>query len=118
MRFPLIVTTVAAIAAAPLVAAASGPRMSADDFIGAARCAAYDTVSGAAAENPDLLRIRAQLNSEARHQSPETIARARAEILAVGERAAEGEAAMLRQERTAACAAGAMIARGDAAPAT
>jgi hypothetical protein len=105
MRFALIATGAAAIVAVPMAVGVAGPQMSGDQFISAVRCAAYEDV---ARPNPELGSVKMQLNAEARRQSPATFSQARAEVGAIARQAVNTEsaadAAMIRQERAAACA--------------
>lgn len=111
MRFALIATAAAAVVAVPVAVAASGPQMTRDQFLTAVRCAAYEDAAGA-----DLVDAKWQLNAEARRQSAEVAALAKAEATSIARQAVNiagpDEAAMLRLERAAACA-GAQLAGRD-----
>lgn len=105
MRFALIATAVAAVAAGPFVVAAAGPQMDDREFLSAVRCAAYEKVVG---PEPGFGGVRYRLNAEARRQPAETTERARAEIGEITRQAAgiekPADAAMLRQALAQACA--------------
>lgn len=118
MRFAAIATIVTAAVAAPFVAAAAGPGMNGEEFIGAVRCTAYESLPQFAGENTDVAWDRARLNAELRNQTDATAERAHAEADIIAQRAravdSVADAALLREERMAACAGGAMMAgRGD-----
>ena len=104
MRFAVIATSVAAFMATPLAMLANGPSMSSEAFLGAARCAGYESVLPASAE---LGWMQAGLNAEARRQPSAIAATASAEISAIAARAADtrtpDDAAALRMAREAAC---------------
>jgi hypothetical protein len=85
MRFAVLATAAAAIAAAPLLGVASGPRMDSQEFLSAVRCVAYQNAAGAGRE---LGAARYLLNAEARRQPAETAAQARAEAAAIAQQAA------------------------------
>lgn len=110
MRFALIATSIAAAVAVPFAMAASEPQMSSDQFLQAVRCTAYEGVTGA-----DISESRYALNAEAQRQSPMTAAEAQAEVEWIARKAVNtqtaAEAAMIRQERAAACQ-GALLADG------
>jgi len=106
MRFAFLATTAAAVVAVPFALAATAPQMSDEEFLSAVRCTAYE-----AAARPDarLAEAKWQLNSEARRQSPETAALARAEASAAARQAVSGAGS----EMAASC--GALVADfGDA----
>jgi len=103
MRFALIATGAAAIAALPAIAAVSGPQMDAPHFLSAVRCAAYESV--AAPRSQEIAALRYELNTEAQRQDPQTAAQARS------------EAASIAREATAIANAGDTIILGsDLAP--
>lgn len=89
MRFALLATCVAAIVAVPLAVHASGPQMTGAEFLSAVRCVASEA-SDPAAEY--------QLNTEARHQAPETVAQARAIALQAVNGGAGGDAVSIDSE--------------------
>lgn len=105
MRFALIATAIAAIAAGPFVVAAVGPHMDGQEFLSAVRCAAYEKVVG---PGQGFAEERYRLNAEARRQPAETTEQARAEIGEITRQAAgiekPADAAMLRQALAQACA--------------
>jgi hypothetical protein len=114
MRFASLVTLVAAVASAPLMASATSPTMAEQDFVGAVRCAAYDSLPQFAGENAAIARVRAELNTELHNQPVEAAARARAEARAIARQALQADVSALRQDREAACAGAAqMIAGGS-----
>lgn len=110
MRFALIATTAAAVVAVPFAIAAAGPQMSSNEFLAAVRCAAYEDVSGALAQD-----AKYQLNAEGRRQTAETVAAASAEVDAIAlqavNRQTAADRAMLRSQRATACS-GADFATG------
>lgn len=83
MRFALIATSVAAVAAAPFAASAVGPRMDSAEFLSAVRCTALSNVAGAT----DVSAERRRLNAEARRQPVDNVAQARAVVAEVSRRA-------------------------------
>jgi hypothetical protein len=95
MRFALIATSAAAVAAAPFAAALIGPQMSPDQFLSAVRCTAYE---GAVGEGARAEQWR--LNTEARRQAPDTTVEARAEARQIARQAqnvrSDADAASLR----------------------
>ena len=118
MRFALIATTAAAVAAVPLAAQVSGPQMSSEQFLAAVRCAAYQDVT---LSSDDLGGLKMQLNAEARRQPSQTAAIANAEIGAIARQAllasTPDQAVAMRREGALACsnavmAAGSQQARG------
>jgi hypothetical protein len=115
MRFALIATSAAALAAIPLAVGVSGPQMSGEQFLSAVRCVAYHDVTR---HDADLSLAKMQLNAEARRQSPETAAEAQAEVDAIARQAVNTEsasdAAMIQADRAEACA-GARLAQSSAA---
>jgi len=115
MRFALIATAVAALVATPLALSAVGPSMSPDAFLGAARCAGYQSILPATAE-PGWMQ--AGLNAEARRQPAAIAAKAGADINAIATRAASvrtpDDVAALRMAREAACGGGAVADQTDA----
>lgn len=118
MRFALIATSVAALAAVPTAAVLSAPTMGGHEFLTAVRCAAYDTVTD---PNGEYAAVRYQLNVEARRQPVETAVQARAEAGAIAREAAgivkQGDTAILDEVRASVCSeAGAQVARGAGAP--
>jgi hypothetical protein len=110
MRIALIATGAAALVAVPMALSMTEPQMSADQFVSAVRCTAYDVVTQPKAETG---AARMQLNSEALRQPAATVEQARAEASQIARQAviseSAGDGAMLRQERAAACA-GAQLA--------
>jgi hypothetical protein len=102
MRFALVATAVASAIAVPLAVSAGAPQMSSDQFINAVRCVAYEDVAG----DQPLSEAKWQLNAEARRQSPETAARAQAEVSTI---ARQAEAGPRPSDHAAACA-GALLA--------
>jgi hypothetical protein len=101
MRFAFIATAAAAAIAGPFALSITGPQMSADQFLSAVRCTAYeDALAGGAG----LGEAKWQLNAEARRQTAETAALAQAEISSIAQRAARAGAAGLVHEHAAACA--------------
>ena len=118
MRFALIATGAAAIAALPAVVVLSGPQMESRQFLSAVRCAAYESVSSTADE---FGPVRYRLNAEARRQPIDTAVQAQIEARTIAREAAGiangGDTAILNQVRASACAeAGSQIARGAGAP--
>lgn len=105
MRFALIATSAAALAAIPLAVNVGGPQMTGDQFLTAVRCVAYHDVTRADAE---LGEVKMQLNAEARRQTAETAELAQAEVDAIARQAVNTEspfdAAMIRADRVEACA--------------
>jgi hypothetical protein len=101
MRFAAVATIGAALAAGAFLGAALTPGMSEPDFLRAARCVAYDAFhqDGPAAS----AELRARLAFEQHAQPAQAVARARREIRAIGDRAAESGAENFRNERDAAC---------------
>ena len=89
---------------------AAGPFMSSNDFLGAARCAALESVEGQSSWS------QAALNAEARRQPAEVAAQARSEVSAIARQAAQAdtkeEAADIAAQRNAACASHEIVARG------
>lgn len=114
MRFALIATSAAAIAAVPLAMAATAPQMSSDQFLSAVRCTAYTDVL---TEAPGLALAKYELNAEALRQSPEIAARAQADASAIALQAVNTQTAqdraMLRQQYSAACAQGQLADSAD-----
>lgn len=112
MRFAFIATTAAAVVAVPFAVAASGPRMTSDEFLTAVRCAAYEDVAGALATE-----AKYQLNAEGQRQSAETLAAAEAEVSAIARQAVNSQTAhdqaMLRSQRAAICSTAAMAAGAE-----
>jgi len=102
MRFAVLATAAAAAVAVPFAVAATGPQMTADEFLSAVRCVAYEDAVGGAPND-----VKYRLNTEARLQPAATAAIAREEVSAIARAAVNTEsgpdAAMIRQERTAAC---------------
>lgn len=82
MRFALIATSVAAVAAVPFAAALVGPQMSPDQFLSAVRCTAYAGAVGADARAEEW-----RLNTEARRQAADTTQEARAEARQIARQA-------------------------------
>jgi hypothetical protein len=116
MRFASIVTLVAAVASAPLMASATSPQMAEGAFVSAVRCAAYDSLPQFAGENPEIGGVRMSLNAELRRQPASTAVRAHDEVEAIVRQAGTADAAALRAERAAACAGSdQMIAGGSGA---
>jgi hypothetical protein len=115
MRFALIATSAAALAAIPLALSISGPQMTGEQFLSAVRCVAYHDVTHTDAA---LGEVKMQLNGEARRQPAETAAQAQAEVDAIARQAVNTDspfdAAMIRADRAEACA-GARLAEGPAA---
>jgi len=115
MRFALIATCAAALAAIPLAVGAAGPQMSGDQFLTAVRCAAYED---AIRSDVQLGEVKMQLNAEARRQPAETAAQAHAEVDTIARQAVNtnsaADAAMISRERAAVCA-GSELATGAAA---
>ena len=105
MRFAAIATSVAVVLATPLALIVSAPAMSSEAFLNAARCAGYESILPASAEQGWM---QANLNAEARRQPAAIAATAGAEISAIARRAASvntpADAAHLRMAREAACA--------------
>lgn len=114
MRFALIATSAAAIAAVPLAMAATAPQMSSDQFLSAVRCTAYTDVM---TEAPGLALAKYELNAEARRQTAETAAQAQADASAIARQAVitqtAQDQAMLRQQYSAACADGQLAGGAD-----
>lgn len=110
MRIALIATAAAALVAVPMAIGMSGPQMSADEFVSAVRCTAFEAATQPKAQTIDA---RIELNSEAQRQPVATVQQARAEASHIARQAviseSAGDGAMLRQERAAACA-GAQLA--------
>lgn len=102
MRFAAIATVAAAVVAVPLALSASGARMSPDEFLGAVRCTAYENISGR-----QVAAAKYELNGEAQHQSPATVAEAEATVSAIARQAGTsqtiGDEDRLRTQREAAC---------------
>ena len=73
MRFALIATSAAAVIAVPLAAGAAAPQMSAQAFVSAVRCTAYEDI---AQPNLDVSAAKFRLNGEAARQSPQAAAEA------------------------------------------
>ena len=111
MRFALIATTAAAVVAVPFAVAAAGPQMTSQEFLSAVRCAAYEDVSGAEAD-----QAKYELNAEGTRHSAETIAAAEAEVSTIARQAVNSQTAqdqaMLRSQRAQACS-GADVASGE-----
>ncbi|MEJ0060398.1 MAG: hypothetical protein WDM79_12860 [Terricaulis sp.] len=114
MRFASIVTIVAAVASAPLMASATSPQMGEGQFVSAVRCAAYDSLPQFAGENSHIAGVRSQLNGELRRQPATAAAAAHDAVEAIARQAANADAAALEADRTAACSgADQMIAGGS-----
>ncbi len=102
MRFAFFATTAAAVVAVPFALSATAPQMSDQEFLSAVRCTAYES---AAHPDAQLAEAKWQLNSEARRQSAEIAALARAEASAAARQAVNGAG----NEIAADC--GALVAR-------
>lgn len=116
MRFALIATSAAAVVAVPLAVAAAAPQMTADQFLGAVRCAAFEAAVDPRAE---LGAVKMQLNAEARRQPAETAAQAQAEARAIALQAVIGESgaagSKIASELNAACSDGLLMSDAAAA---
>lgn len=116
MRFATIATAAAAAIAVPFAVNATGPQMSGDQFLTAVRCTAYEDIS---ASDAQLGEAKWRLNAEARLQPAETAALAHAEVSDIARKAVNiqtaADAAMIHQERAAACS-GAQLASGADSP--
>jgi hypothetical protein len=114
MRFATIATVAAAAVAAPFAVSAAGPQMSGDQFLSAVRCTAYEDIGASSGE---LAEAKWLLNTEARLQPAETAAQARAEVREIARKAVNTEsaadAAIIHQERAAACANGQLASGAD-----
>ncbi|WP_135209679.1 hypothetical protein [Vitreimonas flagellata] len=107
MRFALLATSVAAVVAVPLAVHASGPQMSRNEFLAAVECVA-------AAPNAEFSDAKYQLNAEARRQSPEIAAAARALALQAVNGAGAEDGSMMTANESAPCAGVALIAGANA----
>ncbi|MES1197307.1 MAG: hypothetical protein ABUL55_01665 [Pseudomonadota bacterium] len=117
MRFAAALTAVVAVASVPLVASASSPRMSGDEFLSAVRCTAYKSVANPA--DPGTYAAKFTLNAEFRLQGPRVATEALAQVDAIASRARRietaADAALFYEERIAACSgANPLIAGGGA----
>jgi hypothetical protein len=116
MRFAVIATAAAAAVSLPLAVSATGPQMSGSQFLSAVRCTAYSDLESSDAQ---LAEARYQLNAEARVQPADVAAQARFEVSDIARKAVNiqtaAEAAMIHQERAAACS-GAQLATGADSP--
>jgi|GEM_PF-1973468 len=114
MRFALIATAAAAAVAVPFASGATGPAMSAEQFLSEVRCTAYADI---ALSDAALADAKWMLNAEVRQQAPETAAMARSEVSQIARKAVSiqtaADAAMLHQERAAACSGAALAAGAD-----
>ncbi|MGE0595412.1 MAG: hypothetical protein AB7P07_03555 [Hyphomonadaceae bacterium] len=117
MRFALIATGAAAIAALPMVVAVSTPQMNGQAFVQAVRCTAFESVVD---NSRDVAAQRYALNLEAQRQPAETTHLAQAEARAATREAADivnaGDTVILGQTMRAACSGGAVLANGARAP--
>jgi hypothetical protein len=116
MRFALIATAAAAAVAVPFAAGVAGPAMSPEQFLTEVRCTAYADID---LSDSELAEAKWALNAEARQQSPELAAQARAEIREIARKAVSiqspADAVMIHRERAAACS-GALLAAGADSP--
>jgi hypothetical protein len=107
MRFALLATSVAAVVAVPLAVHASGPQMSRNEFLAAVECVA-------AAPGAQLSDAKVQLNAEARRQSPEIAAEARALALQAVNGGGAHNGSMMVANESAPCGGVALIAGANA----
>lgn len=119
MRFALIATGAAAIAALPAIAAVSGPQMDAPHFLSAVRCAAYESV--ASPRSQEIAALRYELNAEAQRQDPQTAAQARSEAASIAREAAaianSPDTVILATDPASDCSgAGSQVAHNQGAP--
>jgi hypothetical protein len=116
MRFAMSATVAAAAVAAPFAIGATGPQMSGDEFLTAVRCTAYEDID---ASDAQMAEAKWQLNTEARLQPAATAAEARAQVSDIARKAVSiqtaADAAMIHQERAAACS-NAQLASGADSP--